>query len=191
MMVKFRISTVLLVVVVTALSGCSIFGKKSSYDTARETRPLEVPPDLDSPSTAGAMVVPDQGSVGGASPDSAPQAIYAGAESSLRVSDAATGVWRRVGLALERSGVGKLDGRDESAGTYTLSGTSQASTKPGGNFVSRMFKRDKAESVAVTRVVRVKADGEGSLIQVEDESGSPVDDEFARRLIAAIKQRLG
>ena len=49
-----------LVVAVLATSGCSWFRKENAlYAQAPENRPLEVPPDLDRPGTAGAMAVPD------------------------------------------------------------------------------------------------------------------------------------
>ena len=32
------------------LTACTLFGAKSDYEQAQETRPLEIPPDLDSPS---------------------------------------------------------------------------------------------------------------------------------------------
>jgi len=44
------------------LSGCSLFRKNSDYYTkAAETRPLEVPPDLDTPPTTNELVVPRAG----------------------------------------------------------------------------------------------------------------------------------
>jgi hypothetical protein len=64
-------------------------------------------------------------------------------------------------------------------------------TERGGGFLSRMVGRDKVTVEEATRVVRIVADGEGSVIRVEDESGATVEDAAARKLIAAIKQRLG
>ena len=51
---------VLLAVAVAGASGCSWFkkGAKGDYALAPEMRPLEVPPDLTLPSTAGAMQIP-------------------------------------------------------------------------------------------------------------------------------------
>ena len=45
-----------------AVSGCSMFGKKSElYTQSAESRPLEVPPDLDRPSADRAMALPAGG----------------------------------------------------------------------------------------------------------------------------------
>lgn len=182
-------------VLALALGGCSMFGVRSDYEQARETRPLEIPPELDAPAQSGTMRVPEVAGAtdaGAAPASSVPSAIPAGEESSLAVADGVSGTWRRVGLALERSGVAEITARDEAAATYTVSGTTTAAKKPEGGFFKRLFSSDDAGApVAATRVVRVVADGAGSVIRVEDEQGQAVDDELARRLVAAIRQRLG
>lgn len=177
------------------LGGCSMFGVRSDYEQARETRPLEIPPELDAPAQSGTMRVPDVSgapAASGAAPSAVPSAIPAGEDSSLAVADGVAGTWRRVGLALERSGVAEITARDEVAATYTVSGTTTAAKKPAGGFFKRLFSSDDAGApVAATRVVRVVADGAGSVIRVEDEQGQAVDDELARQLVAAIRARLG
>ena len=179
------------------LGGCGIFGKKSSYEASRASTPLEIPPGLDAPSTSGALEIPEsQGATtaeGVAAPAPtrtpyAPQAVVAGDESSLSLADAPAGAWRRIGLALQRSGVGEVVSSDEAAGTYTLK--TEVVKREGGMF-SKMFNRDKVTTESATRVVRVAAAGEGSTVTVEDENGKTVEDEAARRVIAALKQRLG
>ena len=47
------------IVLVAAVSGCSMFGEKDElYTQSTESRPLEVPPDLDRPSADRAMSLP-------------------------------------------------------------------------------------------------------------------------------------
>ena len=58
-----RLNRVVLALAMAALvlgaSGCRMFGKKSElYTQSAESRPLEVPPDLNLPNTAGAMKLP-------------------------------------------------------------------------------------------------------------------------------------
>lgn len=186
-----------------ALAGCGMFGgnKREAYEGSRAGRPLEVPPDLDAPATSRSLVIPAAGAAAGdsqppsdASPSdgapiaSSPGAIEPGTASSLKIGDAPAGAWRRVGLALERSGVGEILARDASAGTYTVKSTV---TEREGGLLSRMIGRDKVSVSEATRVVRIVPDGEGSEIRVEDESGEAVEDAAARKLIAAIRQRLG
>ena len=59
-----RVASVLVAaILVMGVSSCSMFGKKSElYTKSGETRPLEVPPDLDRPSADSAMALPDTGS---------------------------------------------------------------------------------------------------------------------------------
>ncbi len=195
--------TIALAVAVGLTGGCGIFGrdKRPEYEGSQETRPLEVPPDLDAPSTASALTIPEPGTETGSAYASAPAETapvpsippppVAGRESTLRVSDSVAGTWKRVGLALERSNVGEVVSSDEASGTFTLSGTSTV-TRPEGSWFKRMIgPNEKTSTEAVTRVVRVMADGSGSEIRVESEDGKPADDEFSRRVIAALKQRLG
>jgi len=50
------------VVLVGGVAGCSMFGKKNElYTQSTESRPLEVPPDLDRPSADRAMALPAAG----------------------------------------------------------------------------------------------------------------------------------
>lgn len=196
-----RGTLVLIAACAFALGGCSWFGKGSSYEQSRASRPLEVPPDLDAPQTGAGMEIPDTGSASTASdgtsapaqsaPSSAPQSIYAGDDATMNLSDSPTGAWKRVGLALERAQVAEITARDESAGTYTVSGVTRQKREDQGGFLKRVFTRDKTESANVVRVVRIVASGEGSKVQVEDESGNAVEDELARRIISALKSRLG
>lgn len=179
------------------MAGCGLFGRKSEYERSRTARPLEIPPDLDAPSTAGALVIPETaaGSPSGtataapsAAPSPAPGPIVAGDDATLKLGDAVAGAWKRVGLALERSAVGEIVSRDEATATYTV--RSEVVERDGG-FLSRMVGRDKVSTTTATRVVRIVADGEGSEVRIEDEAGQAVDDTAARRIIAALKQRLG
>ncbi len=182
------------------IAGCGLFGgdkRREAYQGSREGRTLEVPPDLDTPETTRSLVIPETGAVEADSdtappsdaPSAAPSArIEPGDEATLKLGDGVAGAWRRVGLALERSGVGEIVSRDESAYTFTVKSTV---TERDRGLLSRMFGRDKVKIEEATRVVRIVQDGDGSLIRIEDESGATVEDTAARRLIAAIKQRLG
>ena len=63
------------VLMVAGLSGCHWFGKSNDlYAQSAESRPLEVPPDLDRPSTDRAMVLPSAGGSATAGPVGTPGA---------------------------------------------------------------------------------------------------------------------
>lgn len=84
-----------------ALSGCSFFrGKDAPYLESRESRPLEVPPDLVLPSSSAALQIP--GGVGGAAAPGEAPPMALGMATNFELSDTAENAFRRVGLALAR-----------------------------------------------------------------------------------------
>jgi uncharacterized lipoprotein len=189
------------VVACLALAGCSLFGDRGDtrYLAAEERPPLQLPDGVDRPSAATALVVPgDNGRVlvSGEGPGIAPPGIdeaVAGPSDAGRlvVDDTADNAWRRVGLAIERSGVGSIDARDETAGTYTVTGTTTERARTDVGWFGRLLGRDKPRNVTVTRVVRVAAESSGVSVQVEDVDGRRATDPYARRLIAVLRERLG
>ena len=191
----------LLVVALLALSACSWFkSNPSQYQNAQETAPLEVPPGLDVPQRTAQMTVPEATGAPGAAPAAAPttttsnttagsqKPAYNGTETSLVLEDDVASAFRRVGIALERSGTVTVTNRDEAGGTLTV--TRQEVTQEGGWF-RRLTGSDTSKSTTVTRIVRIVPDGQGARVQVEDEAGRETTDENARLIIAALRERLG
>jgi uncharacterized lipoprotein len=198
------------------LSGCGFIHrhfdrKDDSYKKSVNERPLEVPPDLDTPNSSGALVVPAAGS-GGASTapaavseapataapttSGAPPAVAAPAGAvaiggdSLGVADSVESTWSRVGLALERSGAAKILGRDEANRTYTVQTTGQTTAKPG--WFKRVVTLGMAGGKTTAQVqltVRVSADGNTSKVGVEGATDEASQD-AARALLATLRQRL-
>jgi uncharacterized lipoprotein len=113
-----------------AISGCSWFHHKETYyASATESRPLEVPPDLDAPSMSNELVVPATSGTPGAAPASAataapaatvPPAVVLTSNNGLHVADSVDHAWQRVGLALERAQVGTISARDAAGHSYTV-----------------------------------------------------------------------
>ncbi len=200
-----------LAALIASTSGCGwLRGHRGAdYTSSQAGRPLEVPPDLDSPSTAAALTVPAGGNGASASAPSdspvestaapegataaaSPSTIIAGEDSTLSMTDSVAGAYRRVGLALSRAGVGEVVSSDEASSSYTLRGVTQVASRAEGGFFKRMFKGGSQTSAAeATRVVKIVADGAGSQVRIEDENGEASSDEFARRIISALKERLG
>jgi uncharacterized lipoprotein len=86
-----------LVLLVVSVAGCSWFkkGAKGDYALAPETRPLEVPPDLNLPNTSGAMQIPVASqATAAAAPAAAGGFTVAGTrdEAFTRVGEALAGV---------------------------------------------------------------------------------------------------
>lgn len=106
-----------------ATSGCSMFHRPDGslrflprahnvdYSKARENRPLEVPPDLDTPATDPTMQVP---SVGGA----AAQAAAGGP--AINLADTPASSWERLGKALDHIGDVTVGQRSQLLGSYEV-----------------------------------------------------------------------
>ncbi len=193
------------------LAGCSWFhhDRVDYYKGAPETRPLEVPPDLDAPSTSKSLVVPGataatqsaaSTSASAASTSSAPPAaasVTADAN-ELHVADSVDSTWQRVGLALDRSQLGKVTGKDESARSYTFEfqGTIEAAAPaPEHHWYTRVlhpFGGDKPKTHSVTSALRVNVsdDNGGARVSVSGNADDTSAQAAAHRLLEALRERL-
>lgn len=162
--VSRALALALLAVSVAGLSGCKWFkkGAKGDYALSPEARPLEVPPDLNLPSTSGAMQIPAPAQA--VAPSAAAAAPASG---GFNVTGTRDEVFAKVGDAL-----GGIDGvtiasRAQLLGTYDVS-------YEGANFL--------------VRVVGVEA---GAYVSAVDPRGLPATGEAAVKLMAALKAKLG
>ena len=196
---------------VVLLGGCNFFHRHAErhandYKTAQESRPLEVPPDLDSPNGSAALTIPAAGTPAASSSSTAsggssavvmatPPTSVAGRGATLSgdglaVSDSPSSTWSRVGLALERSGAATITGRDEAASTYTVETTGQTTTRPG--WFKRAITLGRAGNKVTAKVqltVRVSANGQGSRVSVEGANDEASRD-AARSLLQTLRDRL-
>ena len=196
------------------LSGCGWMHRDrvEYYKGASETRPLEVPPDLDAPVTSKALVVPGSSpsaaarsaastpAASAATPSALPPASSVTADATeLHVSDTVDSTWQRVGLALERAQLGKITSKDEAARSYAFefNGTVEASAAPAPehHWYSRVlhpFGGDQQKSHSITSALRVNVseDAGGARVSVgggADDKGAAA---AARRLTEALRERL-
>jgi len=192
----------------TALSGCQTLRShnpfrhhEADYKAAQQANPLEVPPGLDNPPNSEALTIPDAGGpqvtingrvVGsaGAAPagESAPPTAVASGN-SLTLADDPASAYRRVGLALERGGVGTVSAHDDNAMTYQVAVDSMVSTQPEekGSFFHRMFHHSHGETRNVTGTVTlsIAPSGSGSVVNVQG------DQDAVERVLGMLQQRLG
>lgn len=157
----------LLAVSVAGLSGCKWFkkGAKGDYALSPETRPLEVPPDLNLPSTSGAMQIPAAG--GQATAPAGSSATAAPASGGFNVAGSRDEVFAKVGDALGGIEGVNIASRAQLLGTYDVA-------YEGSNFL--------------VRVVGVEA---GAYVSAVDPRGLPATGEAATKLMAALKAKLG
>ena len=160
-----------IVAVALTMSGCHWFGKRGNpYQQSAQTRPLEVPPDLDKPNTDGAMQSPESGtqsvtrsSVGAAPAAQAPQANGNG----FTVTGDRDDVFNKVGAALAATTGVTIASKAQVLGTYDVT---------------------YLESSFLVRVTKVDA---GVYVSAVDPRGMPATGDAATKLIAALKTAVG
>ncbi len=199
-----RIPWLLLLLLPVALAGCQTLGKLNpfhhrapAYESAQQEKPLEVPPGMDRPPTSEALRIPNAGNApapGTATQTAevpptvqAPSQAASGAptgSSSLTFSDTPDSVYHRVGLALQRGGVGSVTASDAGGRTYQVAVDTTVTEKPEGGFFHRLFHHDKTETITGNVTVSVAPSGSGSIVEA---TGNP---EAAARVMAVLKQRL-
>lgn len=168
--------SVLLVLALAGTSGCgwlrTKFGNDSLYRDSRQNAPLEVPPGLDAPSTAGAVVIPaapagatglDTSVPGMGSADAAP----AEGVDNFMLEDTVESSWRRIGLALGKIEGVTVDDRAQLLNSYGVS-------YQGG-----------------TMLIRAEAAGGGTRVVALGADGRPLTSAAARQLLGLLKARLG
>ena len=114
-----------LAVAVLGVTGCKWFRKGNpDYAMSAETRPLEVPPDLNLPDTAGAMKLPPTGA------PTTPQGVATSA-TGFNVAAPRDEVFAKVGVALEGTEGLTIASRAQLRGTYDVA-------YEGSNFLVRV-----------------------------------------------------
>ncbi|CAG1018919.1 hypothetical protein BURC_03751 [Burkholderiaceae bacterium] len=115
------------------------------------------------------------------------------AAATLQVDDGFDRAWRRVGLALDRSGF-TVEDRDRAQGLYFVRYVDPAQAgqdEPG--FLSRLFsfgkKKDDGGGLARYRV-SVKGEGERSTVQVLNAQGQPENGEAGKRIVGLLVEDL-
>ena len=142
-----------------AVTGCHR-GARGDYALAPEMRPLEVPPDLSLPNTAGASQVPALASAARATQAAQP------AQGGFTASGSRDEVFGKVGVALESISGVNIASRAKLLGSYDVA-------YEGSNFL--------------VRVVGVDA---GAYVSAVDPRGLPATDPAAIKLLGALKAKL-
>lgn len=111
---------------------------------------------------------------------------------TLQVDDGFDSAWRRVGLALDRSGF-TVEDRDRGLGLYfvrLIDSSKAGKTEPG--LFSRLFsfgKKDDAQAPTIYRVA-VKPEGSGTLVTVLDSTGGPENGPAGKRIAGLLLDEL-
>jgi uncharacterized lipoprotein len=157
-----------LVVAVVGASGCRWFRKGDDlYAQSPESRPLEVPPDLDQPDTSGAMKMPPA-AAGSVTRSSMPApAASTNSNTGFTVTGERDAVFEKVGEILAATTGATVVSKAQLLGTYDV---------------------DYEGSKFLVRVTKVDA---GTYVSAVDPRGLPATGEAPAKLIAALKAGLG
>ncbi|HEY8010813.1 MAG TPA: hypothetical protein VIE67_07405 [Rudaea sp.] len=205
-----------LVIAGSLLSGCSWFHRDrvDYYKGAQETRPLEVPPDLDTPSSSKELVVPGPGAASApaaagttqTAPSAASPSAAASAQGAdLHVADSVEHTWQRVGLALDRAQIGALTSRDEAGRSYTMDfngtvTTVEAPPAPEHHWYARVLhpfggsggSSAQARTQQATSALRINVseDNGGARVSVIGNANDKSASAAARRVIEVLRERM-
>lgn len=151
---------------VLSASGCSWFRAKTGYENSPESRPLEIPPDLDRPAADPTMEVP---AVSGAPAAGASGAVRPVAlpSQAFVVADTPDSVWTRLGIALQR-----IEG-------VAVGEAAQLLSVYNVNFDGENF------------LIKIAPSGEGTRISAVSQDGKEIDSGAGAKLLGLLRQRLG
>lgn len=114
-----------------------------------------------------------------------------GGQPVVQISEGFERSWRRVGLALDRTGF-TVEDRDRSAGTYFVRYVPPNPDKKEPGFFAKVFtlgQAGKTEAPLKFRVL-VKSQGDSSTVSVQNEAGVPETSANAQRIVQVIADDL-
>ncbi|MDM0080663.1 outer membrane protein assembly factor BamC [Variovorax sp. J31P179] len=123
----------------------------------------------------------------GAAPQTA-KVANVGGQPMVQINDNFERAWRRVGLALDRTGF-TVEDRDRTAGTYFVRYVPPNPNKSDPSFFSKLFSSGKTEAPLKFRIL-VKGQGETSTVSVLNEAGAPDSTANAQRIVQVIADDL-
>ena len=109
---------------------------------------------------------------------------------TLQVDDGFDRAWRRVGVALDRSGF-TVEDRDRSQGLYVVRYVDPANVgrdEPG--FLAKLFGLDKKDGGPAKYRVSVKGTGDRSVVSVLDNLGAPENSAAGKRIASTLLEEL-
>lgn len=105
------------------------------------------------------------------------------------IDEAFDRAWRRVGLALDRTGF-TVEDRDRSQGTYFVRYVAPNPDKKDPGFLGRLFSRGEKAEPPLKYRINLKTEGESTLVSVLNASGAPEVSANAQRIVQVIADDL-
>lgn len=148
---------------------------------------LGAPADSARAAVAAASTSASPAAVGGGGNKARTVANQAGA--ALQVDEDTASAWRRVGLALDRSGF-TVEDRDRAQLLYFVRyADPKTAGKEEPNFIARLFGSKDATALSRFRLA-LKADGAGTVVSVLNDQGTPDNSANAQRIVSLLVDEL-
>jgi len=112
-----------------------------------------------------------------------------GAQSVVRMEETFDRAWRRVGLALDRSGF-TVEDRDRKQGIYFVRYVPVGTDAPQPGFFSRIFGGEDKSNEALKYQIAVRTTGTTTVVSVLDGKGNAANSETAQRIVKVIADDL-
>ena len=97
--------------------------------------------------------------------------------------------WRRVGLALDRTGF-TVEDRDRAQGTYFVRYVPPSPDKKDGGLLGRLFGRAQAAEAPLKYRINLKGEGQTTTVSVLNANGAPESSQNAQRIVQVIADDL-
>ncbi|MBN8748513.1 Outer membrane protein assembly factor BamC [Xylophilus ampelinus] len=112
-----------------------------------------------------------------------------GGQPVVQISEGFDRAWRRVGLALDRTGF-TVEDRDRSAGVYFVRYVTPDPERKEPGLFGKLFSRSSDAAKPAKYRVLVKSQGESTTVSVLNESGAPETSANAQRIVKVIADDL-
>ena len=196
---------VFVLVLLTVLTACSWFGKdKVEYLESEEGRPLKIPAGMNAPTGSQPIVIsvaklrmpagdelkpmpPRVVSTSGTH-DSNTHMAWSAEGAYLFVNDTTESVARRLGFAIERSGMEMLE--KDAGGAYKFQYNDDHTYKE-GFFHKVMFWRHDPQNYTGTYRLGLEADGKNTRVYLYEASGRSAETQASERILGIFMERLG
>jgi len=107
----------------------------------------------------------------------------------VQMSEGFERAWRRVGLALDRTGF-TVEDRDRSQGTYFVRYVEPVAAKGEPGFFSKLFSGSAAAAMPLKYRITLKSEGEKTTVSVLNAQGTPESSANAQRIVQVIADDL-
>jgi outer membrane protein assembly factor BamC len=97
--------------------------------------------------------------------------------------------WRRVGLALDRTGF-TVEDRDRNQGTYFVRYVEPSADRKDQGFLAKLFKREDPAVAPLKYRINLKSQGESTTVSVLNAAGTPETSVNAQRIVQVIADDL-